>query len=598
MASPNVATLDISYEYKRSDGAQLPISYAYVQTDFQTASLGMSYGYEDVSTGVCLQLVGHWSYETQAICNRMPAWHVARSETGHATNFQKMINPFGMIMEDLFGQMAYARSNFYINTADLSQLDHVYRGDIPFSLPQAKEKSSNLLWNSDFSLKAVGREGLPAGWSSLPGISTASISNTGVDDSVLGNNAVFIAADAGEIGYLRQVVHQELEGNEDLTISAWINVPLDTGLITPDPEDRTLSAMRLSVIYADGTSEMTGIALPSSTDGQWKRVSGTISLTQPVYKAACTFMLDARSEIREHVLGIDAVKMELGSHATKWADHPSDGPPWLTVVDSERRGPIDVHFLESTGSDSFLIDNASHSFNTSSKRRLSYVEATSDFSRNSIPTSVASVETLSASDTVPTVFATKVRGVYREAREKRSWKTLLRVDPSNSDRIQIYLQGPEDIIETYKLAEWGIHYAQPGTYDIPVNRYPSSTYSMEIRDLSFFNEKIWALCQETFRGNIYYTIKIVDPNSFRNFDYVEVVNDVTLPLSSTEGFDAMETASGNFTMAHVDGDPRKLLLVSGSNNIVVTLNYDYYMVSEELGQVLTRHQYTGDLVTT
>lgn len=79
----------------------------------------------------------------QRLFNRLPDWSQARkSPTSYG---QQFLNPIATDIQDTYQQLARARYDQFISTADLSQLDHLYRADLlPEMEFQYNENSSGI----------------------------------------------------------------------------------------------------------------------------------------------------------------------------------------------------------------------------------------------------------------------------------------------------------------------------------------------------------------------------------------------------------------------------------------------------------------------
>lgn len=594
MAAPNIATLNISYSYKEVDSIGLNMPYSYTVSTPDTATLDIVYSYDMYKTANYSTVHGKWSDHTQRIVNRLPYWHTGR-QGGNQTNYQKFVNIFGSHIEDLHYEVSNVRRNFYPSTADTFSPYESYRSDLQFNLEdRTKHRSSNLLRNSDFSIPGIARYQLPLWWSDLKTASTASVSTKDIDDGVVGGNAVTIRATAGTKGYLHQQVQEKVEPGEQLTLSAWINIPVHQDIADTDTEDSTVTSLYLAVLYVDGTIDHIRTALPVTTLGYWRRIYTTINISKPTYTVTAMVEVNVPSGDRTHVVLIDAMQLERGSIPTQWRNHDLDSPPWLDIQLNPLGGPLDVHILEQPGTDTVTINTKDVTLTTAQKRRLFFVDRTLDFLDDAIPTSIASMTDVSSN--VPITFSTKKYGLYTEEVDKSSWPVLWRINPDDSTQIQRYTQGPKDILNSYPIAERSIGQDIGDTVFVTSDYYPTSHYIVEIKDFTIFRRKIWALCKETLNGTIFYTIKIIKTDVFPTPVLIEMIHDIALNSTDSATIDGL--APEVSFIGFVDGERDQLIIGNGTTYYKLQLNYDYYMLAETQGQILTTQSYTGALVMT
>lgn len=69
------------------------------------------------------------SWITQRIANRLPLWADARLDK--YSFFQQYINPFGSALEELYKQLSIGAKNYYAATANLDEIDVVYKVKLP-----------------------------------------------------------------------------------------------------------------------------------------------------------------------------------------------------------------------------------------------------------------------------------------------------------------------------------------------------------------------------------------------------------------------------------------------------------------------------------
>jgi hypothetical protein len=69
------------------------------------------------------------SWITQRIANRLPLWADARLDK--YSFFQQFINPYGSALEKLYKQLSIGAKNYYASTANLDEIDVVYKVNLP-----------------------------------------------------------------------------------------------------------------------------------------------------------------------------------------------------------------------------------------------------------------------------------------------------------------------------------------------------------------------------------------------------------------------------------------------------------------------------------
>jgi hypothetical protein len=62
---------------------------------------------------------------TQSLVNAFPSWSDIRND--EQSNGQGLLNNQGLVLDDLFSQLENQRKNYYISSANINELDHVYR---------------------------------------------------------------------------------------------------------------------------------------------------------------------------------------------------------------------------------------------------------------------------------------------------------------------------------------------------------------------------------------------------------------------------------------------------------------------------------------
>jgi hypothetical protein len=570
------------------------------------ATLGITYGYSNSTGERCSPLAGRWGDWTQKVANKLPQWHAGRKNR-ESGDYQDFLNGMTMSFDDINQEVLRARRNRYPSTADTFQPYRAYRANVEVDIDGlTKHKSSNLFLNSDFSQLRTARYRLPAHWSDLKTKTTGTVkafdhANIDTGDPVVGSHAVELNATDGTAGYLHQSRRVTLPAGGDMTVSAWVNVPIDTAVVAAETVNAFRAGLYASIMYVDGSSNSCRVAFPNTTTGHWERVSATMSVDKPVMNYSV--MINVTGQGRDNIALVDAIQLEAGSHATAWRDNPDDGP-WYLDVDSsvERRGPLDVHSIfTGTFYMSRTVESESTQWQAYPKTRLFYTRKVQDFGDLAIPTRETGVGATYTAATLPTTINNKKYGQYTEEVTKKSWVTHWRISPDTGNQIQRYIPETQDIIGTYKIADRDLDQDGNTQYGVPQDQYASGAghFTSTIRDFTILNGKMWLLMREVLDSstpNTHLVLKIVSLDALPHSNFLECVHDIHLSTAIA----ANDTLLVVNDVSHIQGRPDQLLLTTaaGPAYFRVDFAYDYYMLAESEGQVITRHKYEGPILIT
>lgn len=382
-----------------------------------------------------------WYPETQRIANALPQWHIGRRL--RSSNWQKFMNIPGMGLGRLAKKVTDLSNALFLPNAPTHEIDLVGRvWPDPAKLNQTKT-DTNLLHNPSLTLLHQ-PFGEPEGWA---------VSDTGTewdyDESVtlFGRRSMRCAPGSGERATLVQEIPITQGVGEAITASVYYRTP-NTPVPTAVPSSVDF-ALRLVVLYEDGTSEDASVTLDPETDDAWYVDSVTINPTSNVTAAFLVLNVD-------HISALGAFNFYVGGLTAYEGDKERDfslgrtHPHWM------------VH-----GSDVDLEPSTDLWLTTSA----------SEFSEEAIPTRLG---TASAPDAgvfqAPTV-ATRAFTVQDALRQSFDLGYL-----ATSGMVGLYETSSNSLVNSYNVA----FYDQGAEGFIEVEDFT-------VEAVTFYNDRLWAI---------------------------------------------------------------------------------------------------------
>jgi hypothetical protein len=330
------------------------------------------------------------------------------------------------------------------------------------------------------------------------------------------------------------------------------------------------------------------VALPSGTDGAWRRVEVTLTPTQRV--ARIDFMVVVDNDLgHDYEIFVDACQLELGMAATSFDRKLDESPFWM--AQNGRQSPF---FLEALGAAAERtvehIVGDEITYNEYPRYRIWATNDQFDWWLNSIPTRADSpVE--DEDDLEATVRTRYGFGTNPEDRSRRA--AVFQISDDATKIQWVYEETPIDVIFEYQIAD---HFMDGGFYNeygIPAEE--DENFEIEIEAITVHKDMVWAVAKETWNGVTKRVLKILLP-----FQRPDVLADDDQPnfLETVRDIDLAYTSGSVTAIGFVDGDDTKLQMTIDGTDYIVNLWYDYVFFDRDVAtSALLRHNYgSQDLV--
>jgi hypothetical protein len=573
------AAYDGGYSVIASDFASYDGAYAYIAAvDGIGAELNTNYQVaRSIGTRFDPQ-AGWWSHWTQIIGNQFPPWHSARNKEFGQT--QRFLNHAGQSMEEFERELQEFRRNSFIQSADTFQPDHAFRIYINRELrtSEGDYASPNLLRNPDFSIPGLTRYNLPWAWTDRFTATTGTVAHY-TANSLTGTGCVKMTAASGEICYLKQAVASTVQSNDCITGSVWCLIPVDSTYTAGTARARLI----VSVMYEDGSSEITDQDLPVATDGYWQRVAVTITCSKRASQADIMVHLDNSEGSRTWEVFLDAFQLEAAASTSAWSMSFERFPHWINETS---RAPIGVQSIGASAERTIeLVTNFGVTYDEVPHTRIWPLVTVEEWWVRAIPTRVDLVTPA----TEPTGIIRTRWGFLADENTRRRFNTGFRIQ---NNQIQLYVEDtPVDVVFAYSVAD---HFMDGNDSKELYGIYgeEDAAFTVTFEALTVHREKLWVIIKEVYEGTTTRVLKILKPGQAPT-----VLGDSTQTnfLETIQDFDVGDNTGTCNSVAFVDGDDTKLAVDISSTVKVLNLYYDYgFFDSSHITNLLLRHEYTGE----
>jgi len=575
--------LDTGYSIAISAIDELDANYSWSPINGSTVPLDGSYAYYRKKGVRCEAQVGWWSHWTQAIANGLPLWHAGRNNEFCRT--QRLINIFAQEIEEADRLLQEERRNRFIGTVDIFQPDKSYR--IPITVPLRDQpqysESKNLVANSDFSIPGLARYNVPWGWTDRMTATTGLVEHY-TANALTGTGCVRMKADAGEVCYLRQLVHSTLGAEDCVTASAWVNVPVPVD--APRSTDSAKYALVLTVLYADGTTTTSRVAIPAATAGGWRRIETTVSCDRRVFRADVMFVVDNEDGDSTWEVFVDGVQLEGAPGATSYERPLTELPHWL-----ENRNRS-LFYLQAVGAATErTVEHESGYPLTYSEYQHTKVWITQDkfdWWLQAVPTRTGSITATSGlSGTTRTRW-----GFEAESETKVRRNAAFQI---GDNQIQYVVEDtPADILFSHDIADHFMDGADTLRDEYGIYADDDESFSVTIEALTVHRNMLWVVVKETFEGSTIRVLKVLRPAQRPD---VLADDDQDNFLETIQDF-RLDDADGTVTsVAFVEGNDAKLVMQKGDDQYSLDLYFDYaFWTTDLVTAALLRHNYSAELV--
>lgn len=542
------ASLYAEYEVSGVEYATLDAEYEIQANDIEFAVLDAVYSVAQTEPTMWEPTITPVSDWTQAIGNKYPTWHAARRRRG--SNIQRLINSFsGYHLEQIANLMARVRMDNFLPTADTSSMSHVFSAPAP-SVNSASVRK-NILVNSDFATPGLTRLRTPYAWTDCQ-TSTGEITRTKALP-LIGHASVKLKAEPEELVTFFQSLPLQSLPDTSFVCSAWysgLSATQDFGI-----DDLYCFA---AVTYSDGTVETFRKRLDSLGDGEWKVIRIPVTLAREAYRFKVGIVADNRFGTEDLALVVSAFQLEPGTSGSSWCPAPSD-PASLQVVD-----------------DKTTAEEEGVTLSVYPKEKLFRIEGQAELAENALP---LSMEVSAATD--ESAVSKNRLGVSIDKDGSRfsiGWRIEAgQVRAYNADL------GLTENFGIYSVAD--VHYPfkidEPWYYSIE-----DLGVTQVCEALTVFNDLIWIVALETYRGQTYRVLKICSPGTrWDDTNHLECLREINVGIST-----------GDCTfVGQIDGRSDQLLLTIDDEDYVADLLFNDFFTTAE-GVVITRTKHPGRVI--
>jgi len=568
------------YAYGAGAVADLDIRYAYLDSPMVINDLDVvtSYGTEEDRWE---RQLADWAWSTQEIGNRFPRWHAARLNTGGDT--QMVINGWGVNYDQMLAEYARARRNVFIDTVEPEQ-PSVFRHASPLNYSGVPEKQrvTNILLNSNFSVKALARRDIPMWWSSGL-VETSGTITMPTELTFYSSHSVRMHCEIGERCYLRQSVQPPTPKGETLTASIWYIVPIPKGYADSDENRMALS---LSVMYVNGSMEIVKAPLSIGTGGNWQRVAASLLLTNEVFNVTLTVEIINDNGAEPVAVYLGAAQLERSDVVTPWEQSDALVVPHVNeeiVIHS----PFDAYIDEGEATISEEVVSGQPVTVTGRKwRRLTYLDDYWQLWYDAMPTRATSTLQLST----PPATQRGQLGWYANP-EKERYSTSWRITGNQIEQYNASIP-----VETLCLFDIGeMHLDEDGRLMVGIDAAVTRT----LEAICVYKNKLWVLCLEVEGGVTRRVLKILNPHSRWPIPLAHDQSLTDLHLECLGDVDVGYSTGAATYLGVVDANPDQFLMLVGGSDApyLIDLEYDYFTVDRRRAEVIVRNDYSGTLVT-
>jgi len=553
-----------------------------------TSYITSSYIYTGEDVTITGKLIGHRSDYTQLIANGFQDWNRIRNCQDSTGQF--FINSIAISLEDVHEYWNKRKKELWIDTADKYEPWKIDRIGIPSYVDINNTQSPQLLHNSNFREITVARSEVPAGWTTLNSDDTVSIDHS---DSLLGGPCIKFDGRVGTLSYIGQSQDIVASKNEQFTFSVWYKNFEDSSF---DAYADGTPQLKVSVLYGDSTTETFTSYLSNSTNGEWIRGYITFSGTYDIGRITAGVILHHTGYYYDREYYFDGFQLEKNNKPTPWMPALTDVPEFIKIHGQFYQPLMTVEAWQDNGFNYGTISDFYCSGNLMTNTPVYYiVDGRMLLSRELVPTRIS----VSGTNEVIAAYSNNIFGLFVnniDPPSEKGWtirenKLLEYAWPSTIDTGRLLsLREPGIDKQPIKLQSAINQFDLFYSYSNPSedSAILANGYDIDYNDLTIKNGYIWLACKETYKDESYNVLKIINPKTEYNKDYVEVIKDFKIPMS------------GNITdIGFIDSDPPQIYISLTGNNLiysgaVINLHYDYYTIDNVNRQIYTRESYTGN----
>lgn len=520
------------------------IRYAYTHDQVTSNSIGIAYGYSASAYGaVEPPPIGYKAPTTQSIVNNLPHWMQLRQDQN--SNGWKLVNSWGMGLDNVVERTLYNLTNLNLTTSDLTQLNKVTYTDITDSKLIESNSARNLLFNSSFAIKDVARSNMPAGWESYISSEGYELSHT---KSVI--SPVSIGSDVIKIG--QQIILDNI-AIDTLVSSVYIYANSDTVDVK----------IYISVEKTDGTTEISTASLTNRSN-EWVRLMVKTVVNSQAYRVNYSILANCSDKIY-----ICAPQLEVSSIST-WSRSNRDFLPYYPSS-----SPFNLVY--------------STSLDTESKKIPVFPIGTEeDFMDTAIPTRIDKISP-PAKDLIP--FSTIAYG-RKVDYEGESFRTEFAVDDTSIIERSL-APSKFDIFGRYSIRD--LRYYENVEYGTRTD----SSITVTLLSSCIRKNILFVLAKETTSTTSKYVLKTLlplVPAGGENYLVSLVDFNLNLNFESYYGSTQIEEEVSSIAFSEVDSS---IMLITTTNNIkyYYKLYFDYYYFNQKTNRLYLTEEYKNSKLT-
>lgn len=588
MATYDFYSPTFTYRYTASFRSILDGTFTVSIPTRLTSYITSTYIYTGVDVTVTGKLIGHRSDYTQLIANGFQDWNRIRNCQDSTGQF--FINSIAISLEEVNEYWNKRKKELWIDTADKFEPWKISRIGIPSYIDLDNTQSPQLLHNSNFREITAVKAETPAGWTTLNSDDTVTVDYT---DSLFAGPCVKFDGRIGTLSYIGQSQDIFASKNEEFTFSVWYKNFEEKSFDTY--ADGT-PQLKVSVLYGDNTTETFTTYLSNHTNGEWVRGHITFSGIYDIGRITVGVILHHTGFYYDRVYYFDGFQLEKNNKPTPWKPALTDSPEFIKIHGQFYQPLMTVESWQDNGTRLGIISDFYCSGNLQINTPIYYIaDSRLLLSRDLVPTRIS----VSGTNEEIVAYSNNIFGLYInniDPPQEKGWRIsnnqlLEYAWPNISDTGRIfYLAEPcldnRPIKLQSSISQFDLFYS----YSKPSQDAAilANDYDIEYNAFTIKNNYIWLACKETYKNDVFNVLKIINPKTEYNKDYLEVIKDFKIPMSgdiSDIGF--------------IDSDPPQIYINLTGNNLiysgaVINLYYDYYSIDNVNRQIYTRESYTGN----
>jgi len=556
-----LSSLYSSYSITSIVGDGIEIAYSYSQVDPIISYLDISYNYNDPNDTSLIDVVyGRKAAYTQQILNNFPQWMAMRND--YDSNGSKLVNSWGQNLENVLDYYSISIKEKFLSTANtyidlqlgLSEL--LGSGNKIYT-----PKLDNLLYNSSFSLKSVGRQKKPLGWAAKRNSINSIEYDT--ENSIFGNNGIRLVGSAGS-SQLSQSV-KAIVNSGPLTYTVYVKTLVDTELSTDEIYDANEAGLILSILYADSSIATYGIGFPKNTAGTWARASLTVNLQKE------TSIIDVHIVNRvSATYVVDCPMLSVSKTTTEWTASLTDMP----ITSSSQ--------IRTVGGVQVIFDT----LDSQPAKKLEVIPTGSEFEfrYKDIPTRIEqAIIAGSPEEFLTSLYSRHING-YNELMPC-SWVAVDGyIQESSATTPDIFSKRkPADLVRDYKG-------------DIFLDKSLIEDSATTVKAVCAVENVLYVVTEETYAGSTKYYLKIVKPNVISYSDnYMPSIGDIEIPIQLGSSFGPGSLSETIVRIGICKALPGYIFIdTSLDRRLYYKLYYDYYYADYNSRRVYCRENYSKE----